>query len=149
MGVNLTSPRTEAIHAVQNQYFNNKVRKTPSWPTEVGPTPAFGGGIIAGMHGPTCISWASLTPCSLKDGHCEGCKTNYGESAARFGDYKIIISAGNRPCRFSSGHVAWPMPASEPVAFGLFTGWVLTPPPPLAIRTPQELFLGPKKCLLL
>jgi hypothetical protein len=43
-----------------------KVRKTPSWPPEVGPTSAFCSCIPAGMHGPTCIFWANLTPLSLK-----------------------------------------------------------------------------------
>ena len=84
MGGNLTSPRTEVIHAVQNRYFNNK------------------------------------------DGHCKGCKPNYGDSAARFGDFKIILNPANHPCSFNEGHVAWPTPAGKPVAFGLSTGWVLT-----------------------
>jgi hypothetical protein len=82
MGANLTSPRTEAIHAVQNKYFNHK------------------------------------------DGHCQGCKPNYGISAARFGDFKIILD-GDKPCTFNTGHVAWPTPGSKPVVFGLSTGWVL------------------------
>ena len=33
---------------------------------EVGPTSAFYGCIPFGMHGPTCIFWANLTPFSLK-----------------------------------------------------------------------------------
>jgi dGTP triphosphohydrolase len=42
-----------------------KVRKTPSWP-EVGSTSAFYSSCPTGMHGPTCIVWANLTPFSLK-----------------------------------------------------------------------------------
>jgi hypothetical protein len=77
MGVNTTSPRTEVIHAVQNQYFNNT------------------------------------------GGKCPTCKANTGVSAARFGDYKIILGAS---C--NAGIVSWPELAPSPVPFGKTTGWV-------------------------
>jgi hypothetical protein len=43
-----------------------KVRKTRQVGLEVGPTSAFYRCIPTGMHGPTCIFWANLTPFSLK-----------------------------------------------------------------------------------
>ena len=45
-------------------HFRRRVRKTPGCP-EVGPTAAFYRCITTGMHGPTCIYWANLTPFSL------------------------------------------------------------------------------------
>ena len=90
-GLNLTSPRTEVIHAVQNKYFNNTA------------------------------------------GHCPTCKPNVGISAARFGDYKIILDfdcdlpsgpspAGVKPA--GNEIVSWPTPGTEATPFGLTTGWV-------------------------
>jgi hypothetical protein len=48
----------------------HEVGKTPrlpkSWGPEVGPTSVFYSCIPTGMHGPTCIFWADLTPFSLE-----------------------------------------------------------------------------------
>jgi hypothetical protein len=52
-------------------------------------------------------------------GNCSTCKRNTGVSAARFGDYKIILGSS---C--SGNVVPWPELAPSPVAFGKTTGWV-------------------------
>ena len=47
----------------------SQVRRAPRWPSEVGPTPAFyRARVCTGMHEPTCVFWANLTPFSLQRG---------------------------------------------------------------------------------
>jgi hypothetical protein len=43
-----------------------QVRKTPSWPRSWANFSLFYSYIPTGMHGPTCIFWANLTPFSLQ-----------------------------------------------------------------------------------
>lgn len=52
-------------------------------------------------------------------GNCPTCTKNTGVSAARFGDYKIILGSS---C--TATVVPWPKLAPSPVPFGNTTGWV-------------------------
>jgi hypothetical protein len=78
-----------------------EVRKTPSWPRSW-TTLAFSSCIPTGMHGPTCICWANLTPFSLEAGTAIG-RAQMTQSlahAAADADCPGLPGAFKRPSRF-------------------------------------------------
>jgi hypothetical protein len=60
-GANLTSPRTEVIHAVQNKYFNNNQGKCPTCKNNVG--------VAAARFGDYKIILNNDRPCDMNQGH--------------------------------------------------------------------------------
>ena len=76
-GENVTSPRTEVIHALQNQYFNNTGGHCQGCAPNVG--------VASARFGDYKITTG---------GHCQGCAPNVGVASARFGDYLYKITTG-------------------------------------------------------
>ena len=68
-----------------------KVRKTPSWPRRW-PTSAFSSCNPAGMHGPTAIFWANLTPFSPKFAKLLEGLTSHGLRAVELGLGHFVAS---------------------------------------------------------
>ena len=67
---------TQVRFEEDHEAVSPQVSKTPSWPRKFGQLQPFHGCTRTGMHGPTSIFWANLTPFSLAvPAHADGLDT--------------------------------------------------------------------------
>jgi microcystin degradation protein MlrC len=80
-----------------------QVRKTPSWPRSWASSSLLSL-YPAGMHGPTCIFWANLTPSSLQSGNTS--RGQFYQIGVQPEEHRILVAKG----------VQSPRPAYQPIA---------------------------------
>lgn len=100
LGQNLTSPRTEVIHAVHNQYADD-----PS------------------LHQQPLDQHVELLEhlCAWTCRYFNKSLGNWPYAAARFGDWKVIVG---KDCEEQQTWQAWPTPGETEIPFGLTGGWL-------------------------
>ena len=91
---------TQVRFEEDHEAVSPQVSKTPSWPRKFGQLQPFHGCTRTGMHGPTSIFWANLTPFSLQFGSIAspfrtGASAGAGsEGAAADGPDAVYIGRG-------------------------------------------------------